>query len=256
MRYQVVVAEDELLILQNTVQKINKLDLGFHVAGSAQTGVQALEKIEELNPSLLVTDIRMPVMDGLELIERARETHPDLDCIVLSGYADFEYAQRACRLQAFDYLLKPVELSALRGALERLRVRYAARRKELDMAFSGRGGTSPQLAAELLREYLNAHYREDVKINLIAESMNYSAGHLSRVFQQSFDISPNKYLIKLRIQHACQLLTSDDELTASAVGAMVGYPEPGYFTRIFKKYVGISPQQYRNEMRQRGEGQV
>lgn len=250
MRYQVIVAEDELLILQNTVQKIHKLDLGFQVAASAQTGVQALEKIEEFNPSLLITDIRMPVMDGLELIERAKETHPDLDCIILSGYADFEYAQRACRLHAFDYLLKPVEISALRDALERLRVRYAAERRELDAVFSGAGeGNSPQFAAGLLREYLNAHYREDVKINLIAESLNYSSGHLSRVFQQCYDVPPNKYLITLRIRRACQLLASDDEPTASAVGAMVGYPEPGYFARIFKKYMGISPQQYRNEKR-------
>ncbi len=252
MQYQVVVAEDELLILQNTIEKIHKLDLGFHVAASAQTGVQALEKIEEFNPSLLITDIRMPVMDGLELIERARETRPDLDCIVISGYADFEYAQRACRLHAFDYLLKPVEVSALRDALERLRVRYAAERRELEAVFSGAGeGPSPQLAAELLKGYLNTHYREDVRINLIAESMNYSPGHLSRIFQQSFDVPPNRYLITLRINRACQLLASDDELTASVVGAMVGYPEPGYFTRIFKKYVGISPQQYRNEKRRR-----
>ena len=247
MQYQVIVAEDEPLLLQNTIDKLHRLDLGFQVAGSAHTGTQALELIERHQPHLLITDIRMPVMDGLELIERAREIQPGLDCMIISGYSDFEYARQACRLQAFDYLLKPVDPEALREALLRLKARYDAKQKEMDGAFTEiTPNHSPQEIAETLKQYLNAHFQEDVKINLIAASINYSAGHLSKVFQQAFGVTPSRYLITLRINRACQLLATDHSYTVRAIGEMVGYPEQGYFSRIFKKYTGLTPQQYRD----------
>ena len=254
MAYQVIVAEDEPLLLQNTVSKVRALELGFEVVATAQTGIQALEHIERLHPDLLITDIRMPVMDGLELIERAREAQPGLDCVIISGYSDFEYAQRACRLQAFDYLLKPVDPAQLRDALARLKARYAVQEREMAKTFVP-GDQSHREVAEALKAYLDEHYAEDVKMNLIAESLNYSAGHISRIFQQTYDVSPNRYLITLRINRACALLTSDSALTVRAVGEAVGYPEQGYFSRIFKKYTGMNPQQYRDESPQQpGDG--
>ncbi|MDD6789914.1 MAG: response regulator, partial [Lachnospira sp.] len=117
MKYGVIVAEDEILIQQNIIKKIENSGTGFTVVGKAQTGIQALELINASNPYLLVTDIRMPVMDGLELIEQARENHPDLDVIVVSGYSDFEYAKRAIHLQVREYLLKPVDEEQLRAVL-------------------------------------------------------------------------------------------------------------------------------------------
>ena len=247
MAYRVIVAEDELLLLKNTVDKIHKLDVGFEVIASAQTGVQALELIEKHHPHLLVTDIRMPVMDGLELIERAKEIQPGLDCMIVSGYSDFEYAQRACRLQAFDYLLKPVDPAVLKEALLRLRAHYSDGERNMEEAFPAALPDQPaQEVAEALKRYLNAHYAEDVKMSLIAGSMNYSPGHLTHIFQQAFGVTPSKYLINLRINRAQQLLSTDGALTIRAVGEMVGYPEQGYFSRIFKKYTGMNPQQYRD----------
>ena len=81
MKYSVIVAEDEILLQKDIIKKINESRSDFEVIGAAQTGPQALDLIEEKNPFLLFTDIRMPIMDGLELIERARETHPHLDVI-------------------------------------------------------------------------------------------------------------------------------------------------------------------------------
>ena len=109
MKYGVIVAEDELLLQKNLIKKIDESPTDFQVVGAAQTGIQALELIEKEVPFLLVTDIRMPVMDGLELIQRAREINPDLDAIIVSGYSEFEYAQTAIHLQVREYLLKPVE---------------------------------------------------------------------------------------------------------------------------------------------------
>lgn len=109
MKYSVIVAEDEELLLNNLVQKIERADSDFHVVGTAQTGVQAYALIEELNPEVLVTDIRMPVMDGIALIAKVREHFPLIKCIITSGFSDFEYARSAITLCVSDYLLKPLD---------------------------------------------------------------------------------------------------------------------------------------------------
>lgn len=94
MKYTVIVAEDEELLLNNLVQKIQKADPDFQVAGTAQTGDQALALIEQLSPDLVVTDIRMPVMDGITLLSRVREQSPFTKFIITSGFLNFDMPER------------------------------------------------------------------------------------------------------------------------------------------------------------------
>ena len=108
MTYTVIVAEDEELLLTNLVQKIQKADPDFLVAGTAQTGDQALALVEKLSPDLVITDIRMPKINGLELIAMTREIHKNMKFVVISGYKEFEYAHQALQYGVEDYLLKPV----------------------------------------------------------------------------------------------------------------------------------------------------
>ena len=108
-KYTVVAAEDEELLLGNLVKKIEQTGLGFRVIGTALTGSQAYDIVKEKNPDLLITDIRMPVMDGLQLIEKVRNHYPLTRFIITSGYSDFDYAKSAIRLRVSEYLLKPVE---------------------------------------------------------------------------------------------------------------------------------------------------
>lgn len=248
MSYSVVVAEDEPLLLENLVQKINRSGTGFEVVGSAQTGVQAYDLVEEHDPWLLITDIRMPVMDGLELIQKVRESHPDLDCIIVSGYSEFEYAQAALHYQVKEYLLKPVDEEELKTALGNLAKSYAVRKAALENVFSsGDALKSPAEIAQLLKEYIIRHFNEEINLNLIATNLNYSSSYLTKIFCQQYDTTPSRFLIALRIQKAKQLLDHHYELNIRQVGEAVGYPEQAYFSRIFKKITGISPMDYLNE---------
>lgn len=117
---KLVIAEDEPLILENLTKKIGSLALDVEIVGMAKNGEDALELVRRHRPHLLMTDIRMPVMDGLELIERAQAAQPGLLCLILSGYDEFSYAQKAIRLNVSDYLLKPVKLHQLEQALRKL----------------------------------------------------------------------------------------------------------------------------------------
>lgn len=129
--YKVLAVEDEPKILRNVIKKIEASDTGFQVVGSAANGEAALELVKKLKPDVLVTDIRMPKMDGLELIRLVKEIEPDIQVIILSGYDEFEYARRAIRLGVSDYLLKPVEPDLLREILSDIKTR-------LDMAANQR----------------------------------------------------------------------------------------------------------------------
>lgn len=250
MGYSVVVAEDEPLLLENLIQKIENANMDFHVTGSAQTGAQAYELISELTPDLLITDIRMPVMNGLDLIQKAQMYQPDIDCIIISGYSDFEYAQTAVRYHVHDYLLKPVDIDELTASLRKLRERYNAEQKRLEEVFSEKlSSQSPQVIANELKEYIISHFNEDFSLNLIADTLNYSSGYLTKIFYQQFNVTPSKFLINHRIQKAKHLLSHNEELTVRQIGETVGYPEQGYFSRIFKKQTGLSPIEYREQNR-------
>ena len=95
--------------------------LGFEVAGDAENGEEALEKVEQLQPDVVITDIRMPYMDGLTLTRRIRQKYPSMRVLIFSGFDDFEYAQQAIKLNVTEYILKPVNVEELSEILTRVR---------------------------------------------------------------------------------------------------------------------------------------
>ncbi|KOY16542.1 response regulator transcription factor [Paenibacillus xylanivorans] len=118
--YNIMIVEDSKPILRNIKMLLDKLDFPIHVAVTATNGEEALEALQKQPIDLLLTDIRMPKMDGLSLIEKAKLAKPELRVILISGYSDFEYTRKALNLQVFDYLLKPVEPEALEEVMGRV----------------------------------------------------------------------------------------------------------------------------------------
>lgn len=249
MSYKIVIAEDEELQLNSLAKKIEKFCPEFCVVGTAQTGSLAYKLICEKMPDILISDIRMPVMSGIELMEKARAQFPSMEFIIISGFSDFEYARSAIRLQVSEYLLKPVELEDLQNALNRLKTKLQSSADLEASLFSGNSEhkTAEQVAAEVM-QYLQCHYNEDINLNQIASSLHYSPSYLTKIFYQQYETTPNKYIITLRMQKAQQLLSRNPELSVRQIGETVGYPEQGYFSRIFKKYVGMSPLEYRSDI--------
>lgn len=106
--YKLVIIEDEVIVRKNIIKKIKWSEYGFEVVGQAENGKEALEVIEATNPDVIITDIEMPFMDGLELSSIVREKYPTIKIILLTGYDDFKYAQKAVELNVIEYVLKPV----------------------------------------------------------------------------------------------------------------------------------------------------
>lgn len=127
---KVVIADDEERICQLIRALIDWEAMGLELAGFAHNGLEAAELAEKLKPDILITDIRMPGISGVELIQRLKEKNSDLEIIVISGYAHFEYAQQAIKYGVGDYLLKPVSKAELTATLEKLRQRICNRRED------------------------------------------------------------------------------------------------------------------------------
>lgn len=119
---KVILADDEPYIVQGLSLIIDWNQAGFEIIGTANNGQEALELIKSEDPDLIITDIRMPIMTGIELLEKVRsENISDANFVILSGYNDFEYAKAAMRLGSIDYLLKPIDREELQAVLERVR---------------------------------------------------------------------------------------------------------------------------------------
>lgn len=124
---KVVIADDEIRICQLIQALVNWEEMGMEIAGTANNGINACEVIEKVCPDILITDIRMPGCSGLELIEKIKKTKPELEIIIISGYAHFEYAQQAIRYGVGYYLLKPINKVELMGILEKLKNKIGER---------------------------------------------------------------------------------------------------------------------------------
>ena len=119
--YKLMVIDDEQIIREGIINAVISSKTGFEVAGQAANGKQALEVMPDLMPDLIITDICMPWLNGIDFIENAKSLNPDLKVLIVSGYDDFVYAQKALRLGVSDYILKPVQTEKLRSILNRVK---------------------------------------------------------------------------------------------------------------------------------------
>lgn len=248
---KVLVVEDEEMIRKGIVLAVDWAALDCVVVGEASNGAQALEAVERYAPSLIITDLKMPVMDGLEMLRQLRERGNNAFVIILTAYDSFSYAQTALRLGAVDFLLKPFHDGELEQAVTRLKQR-------MDRAGQGgEKGPAPLPLPELKKgdkskyvleamAYIGEHYHEpNIGVAAIAQHLGISEGHLSHTFKKETDYTLLNYLTRYRIHRAMELLR-DCRLKVYEVAEQVGYRDIAYFSATFKKLVGMSPSEYQD----------
>ena len=242
---KVLVVEDEEMIRKGIMLTVDWPSLGCMVCGEAANGEEGLARAEELKPDLIVTDLKMPRMDGLEMIKRLREADNPVDVIILTAYDSFEYAQSAIRLGAVDFLVKPFRDGELEEAVTRI-----LKRKEREAVPAAKSLELPETRTKVSRyvrlaaDYIAEHYMDpDITIAGIAESMGISEGHLSHTFKKETNLTILNYLTRVRVRRAMELLKSGD-YKVYEVAEMSGYRDITYFSNTFRKVTGVSPTEY------------
>lgn len=245
-RFKYMVVEDEPLIRQNVIKKIDSLNLPLTLCAEVSDGILAMEYIAKLLPNLIITDIRMPQCDGLELAKFIKENHPSIKTIILSGYNEFSYAQKAMRYNVCDYLLKPLKTDALQETLQRVLLSLDSNIDKLSCLHVNSYDMPPEKICKLMLDYFQNHYKEEISISSLADTLGFSMEYLARIFKKETGLSPSKYLTNLRINEAKLLLLSHSSLEVGRIGEMVGYKDAFYFSRVFKSNVNLTPSEYRN----------
>lgn len=239
---KVVVIEDEELVRRGIVMAVDWVSVGCEVVGEASNGEAGLEVIRRCRPDIVVTDIRMPRMDGLEMLRRLREDGIGASVILLTAYSDFSYAQSALKLGAVDYLLKPFHDGELEAAVERIAERGRERARPGEFADIS---SKNRYVTEAV-EYINSRYSDpELSVSAVARSVDLSEGHLSHVFKKETGYTLTGYITACRM-HMAMYLLRERRCRVSEAAERVGYRDIAYFSSTFKKFTGTSPSEYQN----------
>ena len=234
----ILIVEDESLILQDILTLFAWKAAGYRTltASNGQTGLALFEKER---PSIVMTDVRMPHMDGLTMIGHIRQIAPETKFIILTAYQDFDYARSALRLGATEYLLKKdLSEETIRAALE------AVRRETSPRTTTNADG--PLLSPIVGRAvaYIREHYAEpDLRLGGVSTACGISASRLSARFREELDMTVNEYVTYVRMENAKRLLRSG-EYRIYEVADMVGYRNQAYFSTLFREQTGMKPNKY------------
>lgn len=246
-KYKYIVAEDEYLIRKNLIKKIETLSVPLELVGEANNGDEAIDLVNELCPSIVITDIKMPGSDGLELIKYIHHNYPSIKILVLSGYDNFNYAKTALKYNAKDFLLKPVKIDELNSSLQNILVILDSESKESDCFSVDPHKLKPEDLCTLLENYMLTNYSSIDSIYDISYKFGFTNEYLSKILKKFTGDTPNKYLTKIRINKAKQLLINNPEIEIKNISELVGYKDASYFSKVFKSNVGVYPSDFRNQ---------
>lgn len=255
---KILIVEDEKMIRQGIRVMIENSDVPYEEIHECRHGKEASEYLKENGCDLVLTDIRMPFMDGIELTAWMQE-HLDREqmpiIVVISGYGEYEYVRTAMKRGAIDYLLKPVDREELKRILWQAEESWQKRRPGVGGGTGSEGHTSA-VNQRKMQEAINYLYRNYMRSVDMAEvsnhiSMNYTM--FSVEFKKFTGQKFPAWLNKLRIEKARKLIL-EENLKLNEVGVKVGFDDAARFTRVFREETGMTPSAYREyEMKKRQE---
>ena len=248
--YKVILVDDERLIVRGLSSVVPWAELGCEVAGTAYDGKTGLELIRTLRPDIVLTDIRMPNMDGLTMLAALRSEYPEIQTSVRTAYRDFDYARQALTLGVCRYLLKPSNLEELKEAVRvmvsRLEARPARKEEtgeEAEEAVYAAGNHLVRAALSFMKEHCTEPH---LSLGDVADHVYVRQWHLSKLLNRETGQSFFDLLGSLRIQKARELL-ADPSIRIHEVAEATGFSDVGHFSRSFKRFAGCTPGEYRKQ---------
>ncbi len=243
--YKVVIVEDEDIIRKGILLAVDWNKYGFKVVSEASNGKEGLDVILEVKPHLVVTDIKMPIMDGLTMVAEAREKH-SFETVILSSYGEFDYTKKAINLQVYDFLLKPLDEDELENILKKLSKTLDAEKTEenfFDLKSYKDEIKNKNSYIYKIIEIIENNYSQKLSIENIADEFGVSNSYLSRKFKAATEHTFLEFLNKYRIQQAL-ILMKNDELKIYEIADITGFTDYKHFCSVFKKYLEYSPTNY------------
>ena len=257
--YKVLLVEDEDIIRKGLMFTMNWLEFDCTVVSEAVNGKDGLDKIDRFHPDIVITDVKMPFIDGIEMLKRSIDEF-EYEAIIISGYSEFEYAREAVSLGVSDYLLKPLDMELLGNTLQKVIHKIAVKKEIKDYhQVSGLSsdwnaihnvltaeGHHTKNVREML-DYIESNYDKKISINDLCDKLNLSATYLNANFKNETHYTFNDFLNRYRILRAIDILKTS-EMKVYQTAEAVGFQDYKYFIQVFKKYIGCSPIKFLNTL--------
>lgn len=267
---KVMIIDDEEIIREGLKVTIDWESMDCVIAGEAEDGDSGFKAALSIKPDLIFTDIRMPGMDGLQMIARLREMKLMSKVIILTGFRDFEYAQEAVKQGAYRFLLKPVRTEDLKLAISEAvkEIRSARSKNEIYSNLEKRvkeyygleqsesenpagkdrnedaSGNPRYLVAKAL-SYIKVNYFKDLNLKVVSDEVYVSTWYLSKLLKKETGDNFINILNHIRVENAKRLL-QDPKYKIYEIANAVGFTDVPYFTKTFKKVTGLTPMDYKN----------
>ncbi len=259
MMFKVLLVEDEDMIRRGVRFSIDWLEYDCIVIEEALDGQDGYEKICELEPDIVITDINMPIMDGIAMIREGLKKHT-FSSIIISGYNEFHLAKQALQLGVTEFLVKPLEDDQLIAALESAKTKVDLLRKYeiiskhpqaseevLQSKFLEKETKTSKYVSQMIA-YVQENYAKKISIHDLVEQLDLSAYYLNQKFKAETSYTFNEFLNRYRIHKSMELLKSGDN-KVYAIAQDIGFSDYKYFISIFKKYAHVTPSQYQEYFR-------
>lgn len=250
---RVIVVEDEDIIRKGLIYTIDWISMNCVVVAEAANGDDGMKKILEHKPDIVIADVRMPIMDGIDMIKKASEIIK-FKSILLTSYADFDYARRAIDAKVSQYLLKPIDEDMLADIIKDLEKEILSS-KHLDLVLEELDGgnlnleyyvqmdiSENQYIAKTIQCIQNS-YSDKLNIDCMSEELGVSSSYLSRKFKEITGQTFLDFLNKYRIQQAVALLNTG-QYRVSEISEATGFSDYKHFCSVFKKYTNKSPTKF------------
>lgn len=241
--YNLIIVDDEKNIREGLASCYPWEELGFQVVAVLPDGKNALDYIQRCCVDAVLSDIRMPKMDGLALSQQLSTDYPNISVVLLSGYAEFEYARTALRFGVKGYILKPVKYDDIIKVFTEIK-------DNLDCIKGVKKTAEPftgyyDQIVDQVSEYLEAHYK-DASLEEASLQVSLSPNYLSKIFKRKKGINFSEYLLQVKMEKAAELLR-DVTLKTYEIATKIGYDNPKNFSRAFKQYCGKTPREFREQ---------
>lgn len=248
--YKLVVVDDEYESRNTLCNCFPWNETGFEIAAQFDNGKAAWEYLLKNPADAVLCDIRMPVMSGIELAREMYAVPGKPTIVFLSGYRDFEYAQKALAYGVRYYIVKPARYDELQEV-------FATLKNEFDLRGSSKSGSLASASGQdaetgnfqdkiikTAKKYIEENYRT-ATLEKVSKLVHMNTSYFSQFFKQKTGSNFSDYLIEIKMKQAAELL-KDIHLKTYDVSELVGYTNPKNFTRSFKSYFGMSPREFRN----------
>lgn len=235
--WKVMIADDEMYMLEALEKLINWEALDCKLIYKAKNGEELLEQIRNEVPDIVITDIKMPLVTGLEVAKYVYEQMLPTKMIILSAYADFNFAQEAIQYDVCGYIVKTSAIEKLPEMLHK-----AISKLSGPMIIEEEEKSYSEDIFGKLQKYINTNYMDKLTLSTIADEIHANGSYLSRLYKAKTGQNLFDAINKMKLQKAKEYLAEGKRI--SEVASLIGFDDASYFSRVFKKYENCSPRDY------------